>query len=79
MYGIYWTNAPADYDYTSYVRDTGHSVTTRQVWRLVVVTDVPRFGDYQLPRYNSGMYCAISANDVKICGDFDLPLMLNQS
>ena len=48
MYGIYWVNAPQEYDY-SYVRDTGHSVTTRQVWRLVVVTDVPRFGDYQIP------------------------------
>jgi len=75
MYCIFWTNAPAEYDYTSYVRDTGHSVTPWQVWRLVVVTDIVRFGDYQIPRYNSAMYCAVDATDAKACLDRDLPRM----
>lgn len=53
---LYFTNAPEAYDY-DYCTTVG-MVCGMGDWRVVLVTDPKRFREYQIPRYQSGLYSA---------------------
>lgn len=56
---IRYTNAPEDYDY-SYVKTVSRlepmNENNRSGWRKIAITDMDRFKNFQMPRYQSGMY-----------------------
>lgn len=62
---IIFTNAPADYDY-SYMEDTGRRVHIQGMgglpYRELIVHDEYRFANFQVPRYNSGLYIVLPAD-----------------
>jgi len=55
---LYFTNAPESYDYGYCV--TVGAVHDRPDWRIIRVEDEDRFFSFQVPRYQSGLYSAVS-------------------
>jgi hypothetical protein len=51
----WWTNAPEAYDY-DYVETIGRGTDRYgKPWRMILVTDLERFRNFQVPRYGSGL------------------------
>ena len=59
MNSLYITLSPESYDY-AYVETVGFIKGTRESWRVVKVSDMPRFLEFQMPRYRSGFYAAFA-------------------
>lgn len=54
---IVYTTAPKSYDY-GYMEQIGETRTQSQTVRILVTDDEYRAKNYQIPRYQSGLYYA---------------------
>lgn len=77
---LYVTDAPRAYDHASYTREVlcGPPVVVRSetqvqwyrrhqfAWRLLAVLDLPRFRDFQAPRYRSGFFWVGAVDDINL-------------